>query len=371
MITQIQRAKLNDKDKFFKFLEKAYKERAKYKYPERWLWEYVNNPYNSNGEVSLWFIERNGEIGAQGCVFYVLLKIGSHIRKAAWGVDTMVLPEYRGRGYGPKVLKRVMEDSGIYLALSMTPEIYKTLTHFGGISVDTIQHFIRFERISLKYILDKIVKNENLKRCFARVGSRIWLDRFISAICSLLFGLRDRIRMRGLNPRIDIIEIKRFDDTINTLWDKVSQYYPVIVKRDMIYLNWKFVDQPHINYKRFIAKKEGNITGYVILRLGTEIEPDDAGIISDIFAGPHDSDVIKALIVFSIRYLQKKDVFKISCDVNRDEYKNNLRQLGFIPGEIKKSVFYCKDKEISDLMSDSGNWFLTKGDCDYDQYPFS
>ena len=75
MIT-IRRATLEDKPAIFAFLEKAYGDKARYKYPERWEWQFEKNPYKPNDELPVFIaVTEDGQVVGQSAAMYEPLKI--------------------------------------------------------------------------------------------------------------------------------------------------------------------------------------------------------------------------------------------------------------------------------------------------------
>ncbi len=94
----VRRATQADREAIFQFIQKAYPSRWQYKIPERWQWEYVDNPFLEGDELPVWIaVEDDGGPGArvlgQTCALVEPLKIGSQVYRAGWSVDTFLLPE--------------------------------------------------------------------------------------------------------------------------------------------------------------------------------------------------------------------------------------------------------------------------------------
>ena len=120
-MVEIRQATLADKQAIFEFLSKAYGELAQYKFPERWEWQFENNPFRKDDELPIWIaVDEEGNVAGQIGAMIEPLKIGAEIYKLGWGVDAMLLPEYRGQKIGSKLYKADFEGNDIYIGLRMT-----------------------------------------------------------------------------------------------------------------------------------------------------------------------------------------------------------------------------------------------------------
>ena len=98
MDVKIRQATLEDKERIGYFLRVAYQDRAQYKFPARWLWEYVDNPFWDGERLPIWIAEVDGKIVAQNCSMAVPLKLGDRVYQAAWGADLIVLQSIEVEG---------------------------------------------------------------------------------------------------------------------------------------------------------------------------------------------------------------------------------------------------------------------------------
>lgn len=108
--------------------------------------------------------------------------------------------------------------------------------------------------------------------------------------CTLLLtkNLSQNIYIAPDNENFLIEEITKFDEKIEEFCDKNKKNYPIILKKDKNYLNWRFVKHPFVKYKKnivysndtgeiisyFVLKKyldkEGNLTGHIVdFQIGT------------------------------------------------------------------------------------------------------
>ena len=181
-------------------------------------------------------------------------------------------------------------------------------------------------------------------------------------------GIRKRIR--GKTGDIRITEIARFDSSFDSLWEKASVSFGIIIRRDSAYLNWRFVDQPCREYKIFKAfrKENGDPEGYIVLREGRS-RGLKSGIITDIFASGSDPDILISLIDFAISFFAKRDdVALIRCDMLSRDVGKALKAHGFVKIHSSDRFMFTKvgNGIDADYIADPGNWFLDYSDSDLD-----
>ena len=126
--------------------------------------------------------------------------------------------------------------------------------------------------------------------------------------------------------------------------------------------------QPHTHYRAFITKTCEGICGYVILRIARPPE-DNVGLIADLFALPKDLHTIRALIQFSIRYFKSEKVHSIVMATSTHSLAHSLTQLGFRKVRDIPFLVLSSNKPRKSSGFQNRNWFLSRGDSDWDQYP--
>ena len=144
----------------------------------------------------------------------------------------------------------------------------------------------------------------------------------------------------------------------------------MIVKRDKEFLNWRYSPHTNLNYRKFIATREGEVKGYIALR---KEEPGERnfGIIVDLYASRDDQQTIEDLIRHALNFFDK-DVIVIVCAASISEYQKALSKFGFLKMESAVPIFFCEDSAVADnLLASKDNCFFTKGDHDWDAFtPF-
>lgn len=361
MDIQIRRATLEDRERIGRFLKKAYGERAQYKFPARWRWEYVDNPFWNEDRLPIWLAEMRGEIVGQTGEMIVPLKLGDSVRRAAWGVDLIVLPEHRKKGIGRLLIEALADYHDTFLALTMSPISRGVMASLGFTALNGVTEFGKTVRFDSEGALEALEARLGEGSALVRVSRRLGLGGMIASALNSRARLRDMRGLRELEHRFEIEGIERFGDEITQLWNRLASHFPAIVRRDAVYLNWKFVDQPHMAYEKFVLRQAGGVRGYVITRRGVPPEP-SVGVIADVLAAPGDDDVVQALLVHAVNHLKRAGVQSIVAASSWPSYVPHFLRLGF--DEVGEAIpmFRCREVHPTD-------WFLSMGDHDWDQYP--
>jgi GNAT superfamily N-acetyltransferase len=372
MQTIIRQASIDDKNAIWDFIKVAYKDFARYKIPERWNWEYLNNHIldSKSKELPIFVAIRDGHIAGQICAILFQIKIGEELHHIAGGVDLVVLPICRGEGVGQKLVQTIAEHYKLYMAISMsdiTWRIYDRCGYNKIKAIPTYRRLAKVSRASVTRFLIRKTKNHLWLKTIANMGIRVGCDKVISVILGIFIKVRDYFnRPTKKQCRSEIREVERFGDEIDQLWNRTSHKFKVIVKRDQRYLNWRFSDNNQLDYRNFICIRDGETKGYIVLRRPDPIE-EDIGIIVDLYADPEDYETIEILISHAIDFFSK-DVTVIECATSQKEYQKILSQKGFIKMEKTVPIFYCMDSRLRNKLAEwNDSWFLTKADHDWDQ----
>ncbi|MGE5221512.1 MAG: N-acetyltransferase family protein [Omnitrophica WOR_2 bacterium] len=372
----VRRATLDDKPAIFQFYQIAYPSRWQYKIPERWQWEYVDNPFLADSQLPVWIaVEEDGSVVGQTCALVEPLKLGTKVYRVGWSVDTYLLQPYRGQGIGFQLQKANDDANPIFMSLSMSNANRRIKAGLGSMPVDPVPAFtrlVRYEPESVLAAASKHVAQEKglIGKIVPPVIHGLFLDRFASAGLNLWVRLRD-LRLPKADGAIQISQVGHFDAEINRLWEKVSTCFNAMVVRDDVYLNWKYVRQPYVEYQRIIARRNGEICGYLILRKSKPPER-NMGLITDLLAMPDDEAAIQTLLSYAVCYFKDAKVKDIQAATTVVPYQACLRKLGFHESRGSYPMFHCKLDSTEEIAAqEPGSWFLGKGDHDWDQFPLA
>lgn len=373
MSITIRRAKVEDKQAIFAFLDKAYGENARYKYPERWEWQFVRNPYKPSTELPVWIaITEEGKVVGQSCAMYEQIKVGESTDILAWALDAYVLKDYRGLNLGFETLRANAESNKLWAGLSMAESSRHILTKLGCFPIDKVsvhRKRLRIDGESLRNSITRRLKKNAIGQKLSSWFASVKLFEALACCVNVVYKIRDYIQKKPSEDSIKIIEVTTFEKTIDLWWNLVKKDYPVIVQRDSEFLNWKYCQQPFINYQKFLATKNSQICGYLILRCATPPES-NIGIIADLLVRRNDEATLSSILAFSDEYLKQHNINMVEVASSVDDYKKIFKQFGFRKfKEMRPLVRTSKELINADSIFAPGSWFLGRSDHDWDQFP--
>ena len=374
---EVRQAVNSDKELLFDFIRVNWKERAVYQVPHRWRWLYVDNPFKVDNQLPIWIVVDGEHIVGHTAAMIVPLKIGEEVYPAAWSVNTVVVPEYRGRELGYHLQKANQDAWLVFMSLSMTKANRHIKMKLGGIKGASVSNFVirfRYDRskigLALERRLEKYLLFSGISRAVARilgVVSTVVLNIRLKVIRRLRF-FKGRIQEKGRGIRIE--EIERFDEALDPILEGFMKPYKVAVFRTSRYLNWKFAEQPDINYRLFLAKSGEQTSGYMILRSGRPELENHYGVIAEFIANPEDRKTMEALLLFATEYFQKENVEKVIISTTVPGFQESFIRFGFRKVSETVPVIYCSDKVCDNAtIGDKTDWLLSRGDHDWDQFP--
>ena len=173
-------------------------------------------------------------------------------------------------------------------------------------------------------------------------------------------------------PGLEVAEVSSFDDSFAVFWDRIQHRFPVMVVRNPAYLNWRFADAPTREYMTFVARSDGQIRGFAVLRLAP-LGQFSAGLIVDLLVEASAEGRVAGRLLIDQAYSYSKDHdldLVASLGVRHTDEFRLLRSRGFrvcpkfLQPQPFRLVVRCHDDEASSVAYDLRNWFVTMGDYD-------
>ena len=257
----------------------------------------------------------------------------------------MVDQDYQNRGIGALLTKKWTAEVDVPVTLGISDDAYRMFIRAGWVDVGRIVHSVK--------LLDVV----HIIRRHIRISA---IARVVSAIVNSCLKLRDDARFSRGNKRVSIKKVDRFDQTIDELWDRASVHYDVIAKRDSVYLNWRYADEPSLSYSLLRFDSDDQAVGYAALITGEE-DGISTGYIIDFFAEPRH---VKCVMGQITRYFRGKEVRKVYLYVLCKRLEVVLRKIGFHRRGERARLMVEQKNGIPSLVGDSDKWFATLGDCD-------
>ncbi len=327
-----------------------------------WVWQYKQNPA---GQAIIVVAEIEGKkenryriVGHQSA-YPLRIKIENDVHLTVQAIDAMVHPDYRGLGIFNKVRRmtnEIQRRNNIKFGYHFPNEITASAGIRAGAQVVFKKTPLWIKLLHPENLTTKYIKNNRALVALASIASKG------------LVKLTDR--QGNYQIRTQIKEIEEVDERFDDLWQKAFSLHKTMLVRDRAYLDWRYIKKPDANYTIFISEDEGQLLGYIVLRI---IEDNGLriGWIADILTNSRDTPAVMDLIAKGTRYFNNIDMDVVLCVMPPKGYiAPSLKKIGFftIP-RWRKMVYpicirpYMEEYPKSQLLNPN-NWYLTRGDSD-------
>jgi len=361
----LARLTLDEKEEYTDFLMEAYKDQfSSYMFQDaravqgRWLWKYFDNPSPISEKPLIWLCRIYGKIAGQFCLMPVEVKIKDRVYNGGWCQDFIVLSKYRARGLGKLIVKHAMDKAGAYIDILLVAGTnaasYAIFKDLGFSDVGFIGRNL------------KIINPQN-------VSSKFVKNRFLKSLANIAIKtcFKPHVRSHSMD-RVRILEVTDFKAGIDNFCTAMSNKFTCRVKRDSAFLCWRFKNQPLGRYRILVAKEDGSVKGYAVIRQ-SEIRQGrfkgmPMGVVSDIFFDPEDAGIGAFLLSEAEKLLSGSDI--IRCDMMSEWPDKFISKAGFrrVRSNNRFLVYPIKDelKGASLHGRPIDAWTLTYGDSDLD-----
>jgi hypothetical protein len=197
------------------------------------------------------------------------------------------------------------------------------------------------------------------RRALRRHTWPVFLNRLISAVTLPIVRFMSRLQpLRG-----QVQPIRRFDSDLDSLWERVKGSLALAVRRDARYLNWKFIEPPHVRYQAAVLRRDDEVAGYVVYRHLREPHGRVTQIV-DFLVHPADERAMATLVGWVDRQARLEDSDKIRCYATHAEFRRLLRRHGFFVVKSDVEVIAKVNAvEVPKEFYQSGDqWHITLGD---------
>ena len=313
----------------------------------RWDWQHRRNPYNRDGQPGIWVAREGPTVVGHYPTLPVRISLKAMEVDAAWGTGAMVAPERDSQGLDEALLRAWDRNSGAVLTLGVAGEARQL-----------------FERLHWppSHILPCLVKP--LTRRAVRLPN--WpqpLNRLISALTLPMVQFVSRTRPL----RAECEPIRRFDSSFTALWERLAPKFDLAVRRDASYLNWRYIEPPHVRYSVVALKRQGEVHGYAVYR--HRHEPlGRVTMLVDFLVDPDDVSGLKTLLRWVDRAARAEDSDKVRCYVMYGAFRRVLRRNGYfnVKSTVEVNVKVNAVQVPKGFYEETDGWHVTYGDSDQD-----
>jgi GNAT superfamily N-acetyltransferase len=314
----------------------------------RWDWQYKRNPHMPSDGPLIWLAREAQTIVGQYATMPVKLLVQGREIDAAWGMDVMVAPERQRQGLGEVLFRTWDRNVGASLGLGLSDSSYRLFGKMRWPDVGPVPCFVK----------------PLTRRALRRPGWSVGANRLLSAIT--LPWVRLVARTRPLEGEVRVI--RQFDERFDALWARVSSKFAFVVRRDAAYLNWKYIQAPHVRYTIAMLERDGDAAGYVVYRHVQEPRG-RVTIVVDWLTAPDDHSGMLTLLRWVDREARAADSDKIRAFAMHAGYRKLLRQSGYFA--VKSTMEFVVKVNAIDVPSafyeQTDTWHVTLGDSDQDR----
>ncbi len=313
----------------------------------RWEWQYLRNPNVPASGPLIWVAREGQTIVGQYATIPVALSVNGREIDAAWGTDVMVAPERQRQGLGERLVRTWQSHVGAALGLGLSE------------SSSGLFKKLNFPSFGLVPCLVKPMS----RRALRRPNWPMPINRLVSALTFPFVRLVARARpMQG-----EVRVIRQFDESFTRLWERAGPAFAGAVRRDAKYLNWRFIQAPHVRYSVAALFREGEAAGYVVYRHAREPRGRATRLI-DFFADTRDDEGMLSLLRFVDREAQAADSDKIRVFATHAGFRKLLRKSGYYPWRSSME-FVARISAVNvdaAFYGSADGWHITAGDSDQD-----
>jgi GNAT superfamily N-acetyltransferase len=172
----------------------------------------------------------------------------------------------------------------------------------------------------------------------------------------------------------DIRLVDRFDEGYDALWQKVDGTYPIAVRRDAAFLNWRYGANPVADYTIIEAREpvSDQVKGYIVTAVQQRNRM-PLGLIIDLLVEGEEPAVSGDLIRAATVHFKTRRAGLGACLISKTTgFRQSLLRCGYLPVPNwlapKRFHMICSDltgdADFGRFIADFRNWYLTWGDTD-------
>jgi hypothetical protein len=312
----------------------------------RWDWA-RRNPANPDLQPSFLVVREGPTVIAASALMPVRVSLRGLESRGAWSSDPLVVTERQRQGLGEELLRAWDRELGVALGANQSEGTRFLLEKL---------HFPK--PVTLPCLVKPLSRRALRRPTWPRP-----VNRLISAV-TLPF-VRIVSRARPLREQVEVV--RRFDRDMDRLWERVAPRLDLAVRRDAAYLNWKFIEPPHVRYSVAVLRRDDEPHGYAVYRHLREPQGRVTQIV-DLLTDPADERGLKTLLRWVDREARAEDSDKIRCYMQHARFRRVLRRSGYfvVKSHVLLSAKVNAVEVPEDFYEDCDGWHFTYGDGDLD-----
>ena len=330
-------------------------ERAADESRARWRWQYEENPNCPPEGPEIWVAHQDGRVLGQYATMPVRLQVLDRSLAASWGMDVMVDPTLQRMGIGSRLFVYWDQQVEASLGLGLSVQSYTLFRKLNWEDVGPVPCYSRV--LDVRKLLSR------------RLGSGV--AAVVAPAANALMGLVLPWRRTRGSSAIDVSlrpAERPFDEEYDALWERVAPSFDFIVERGSRYLEWKFRKIPYVSYEVHEARRDGQLTGYVVLR-ATERNGVKLALLVDLLAEPEDKATLGALLDRARDFAVEQGAARLQTFTFDRRIAARLVSKGF--QRIQSPMQFClriHSDHVDELFfRDTSRWHVSFGDSDQDR----
>ena len=316
-----------DEEKIVELLKKTFPKWTEFKDPlGLWKWKYIKTPLKN-----IIIVVEAGEkiVGCNHAVIFKA-KLGSEISTIGYGDDLAVDTDYRGLGISTKMRSLKHEKQVVLVKYILSTTVNPIL----------LKNWVKRNRKMFPFPVTRMVKTSDID---LQLQTRPMKNKPLVKLGYT--GLKNLNKITNLfrTPikRYDdfqIIQVQKFEENINSFWDRIKDDYNFILEKKQEYLNWRFTDNDRGNHAILQAVNGDEVLGYAVVGFK---EGSSEGQIEDLIALKGRLDVADALLGVGCAYLDDLDMNSLFYQVVEGHpYQELCKRYGFIDSRSRPNVSF-------------------------------
>jgi hypothetical protein len=313
-----------------------------------WKWEFEEGP---DGRAFTYVVEDGGKVIGHLADLPKQFSLNGEVVSGTFHLELMVHPDYWRRGvfyemeqYSHQQVKK--RNRLLMTACVIRKETIEGLKKVGWKTVSKLPvlvYPIRFRGIVKRYI-----PFQPLSLLFGGAARVFYL---------LLFGLKKKKE----TEEVEIERVVELDDPFDRFWQKANSLSPVMGVRDRSFLKWRYFQHPTWNYTVYRGRKNGETTGYIVLRKVDLLSFNSSAIV-DLLA--LDEVTLKLLVEKGIEHSLREGADLLGFMLPQGHlYYKIMRDMGFLPSP-KAFQFLVYPHSDTEIFLSPEKWYINWGDTD-------
>ena len=310
-------------------------------------WDWARRNPANGVEPPYWVVREGPTLIAASSMMPVRVSIAGTEVAGTWSSDPLVVAERQRQGLGGGLLRAWDRGTGIALGAALSSATRRRLDE------------MRWPKVTSLPCLVKPLS----RRAFRIPTWPVLINRLVSAITLPIVHVVSRTQ--PLKEEMEVV--RRFDARVDRLWERLANRFALAVKRDARYLNWKYVEPPHVRYTSALLRRGDDVDGFVVYRHFRQPQGRVTQIV-DLLADPADERGIKTLARWVDREARMDDSDKIRCHVTHAAFRRVLRRSGYfvVKSGIDLTVKVNAVPVPKNFYDTADEWHFTLGDGDLD-----